>query len=111
MTSAAPPTIDLMAPESFARGQPHDQFRWLRTHDPVHWHPEPDGPGFWAVTRYEDVKAVGRDPGTFSSVPTIMRSTARFIRHTVPSFVYDDCATSGEAARRSPARIFMVHKL
>jgi len=73
LTSAAPaPTIDLTAPESFARGQPHDQFRWLRTHDPVHWHPEPDGPGFWAVTRYQDVKAVGRDPGTFSSVPTIM---------------------------------------
>ena len=74
MTSTAPaPVINLLAPASFAHGQPHDQFAWLREHDPVHWHPEPgDGPGFWAVTRYADVKAVGRDAGTFSSVPSIM---------------------------------------
>src|SRR3954454_21980121 len=64
--------IDLLSPESFAHGQPHEQFEWLRTHDPVHWHEEPDGRGFGAVTRYRDVKAVGRDSGTFSSTPTIM---------------------------------------
>ena len=67
-----PLAIDLLDAVSFAQGQPHDQFRWLREHDPVHRHPEPDGPGFWAVTRYDDVKAVGRDPATFSSRPTIM---------------------------------------
>jgi cytochrome P450 len=65
-------TIDLLSPESFSRGQPHEQFRWLREHDPVHWHTEPSGRGFWAVTRYEDVKAVGRDATTYSSEPTIM---------------------------------------
>jgi cytochrome P450 len=59
-------------PASFAQGQPHEQFRWLREHAPVFRHPEPDGPGFWAVTRYEGVRAVGRDPGVFSSVPTTM---------------------------------------
>ncbi|MEL6984755.1 MAG: cytochrome P450, partial [Actinomycetota bacterium] len=32
----------------------------------------PNGPGFWAVTRHEDVRTVGRDPERFSSVPTIM---------------------------------------
>jgi cytochrome P450 len=64
----AGPKIELLAPESFAAGQPHDQFAWLREHDPVHWHDEPGaGPGFWAVTRYADVKAIGRDPQTFSS--------------------------------------------
>ncbi len=75
MPSTAPaPVIDLLSPASFANGQPHDQFAWLREHDPVHWHPEPggDGKGFWAVTRYADVKAVGRNATTFSSVPTIM---------------------------------------
>ena len=66
------PAIDLLSPSSFAHGQPHDQFAWLREHDPVHWHDEPDGDGFWAVTRYRDVKAIGRDPATFSSIPTIM---------------------------------------
>src|SRR5215210_7421800 len=73
MASTAPaPVIDLLSPTSFAHGQPHDQFAWLREHDPVHWHPESEGEGFWAVTRYADVKAVGRDSATFSSVPTIM---------------------------------------
>lgn len=72
MTITSPPAIDLLDPASFADGQPHDQFRWLREHDPVHRHPEPDGPGFWAVTRHADVKTVGRDPVMFSSDPTIM---------------------------------------
>jgi cytochrome P450 len=67
------PAIALLSPASFDHGQPHDQFTWLREHDPVHWHEEPDGgPGFWAVTRYRDVKAIGRDAATFSSRPGIM---------------------------------------
>ena len=64
--------VDLLDPASFADGQPHEQFRWLRDNAPVYRHPEPDGPGFWAVTRYEDVREVGRDPEHYSSVPTIM---------------------------------------
>jgi cytochrome P450 len=66
------PEIALLDPRSFAGGQPHEQFRWLREHDPVHRHTEPDGPGFWALTGYEHVRAVGRDAATFSSEPTIM---------------------------------------
>ena len=59
--------IDLLSLNSFAHGQPHKQFRWLRANDPVYWHEEPGGPGFWAVTRYEDVCTVSRDPKTYSS--------------------------------------------
>jgi cytochrome P450 len=72
MTALDQPTIDLLALSSFEHGQPHDQFAWLRAHDPVHWHGEPRGRGFWAVTRHRDVKAVGRDSTTFSSRPSIM---------------------------------------
>lgn len=64
--------IDLLSPTSFAAGQPHDQFRWLRENAPVRWHDEPGGKGFWSVTRYEDVWAVDRDFQAFSSEPTIM---------------------------------------
>jgi cytochrome P450 len=64
--------IDLLSPSSYAHGHPTDQYAWLRDNDPVHWHEEPAGPGFWAVTRYEDVKAVGRNAALFSSRPTIM---------------------------------------
>ncbi len=64
--------IDLLDPASFADGQPHEQYRWLRDNAPVYRHPEPDGPGFWAVTRYDDVRDVGRDPEHYSSMPTIL---------------------------------------
>jgi cytochrome P450 len=64
--------IDLLDPASFANGHPHRAYAWLRDHAPVYRHPERDGPGFWVVTRYDDVKAVGRDPETFSSEPTVM---------------------------------------
>ncbi len=64
--------IDLVSPFSYAHGHPADQYAWLRDNDPVHWHEEPDGPGFWAVTPHEDVKAVGRNAALFSSCPTIM---------------------------------------
>jgi len=64
--------IDLLSPDSFASGQPHGQFDWLRTNQPVAWHDEPNGAGFWAVTRHADVWAVDRDFQTYSSEPTIM---------------------------------------
>jgi len=58
--------IDLLA-DTWGRGVPHDQFDRLRRESPVHWHPEPDGPGFWAVTRHADVRTVSHDWETFSS--------------------------------------------
>ena len=61
------PAIDLTSTAVFATGHPWDQYAWLRANDPVHWHDEVDGPGFWAVTRYADVRAVSRRPKTFSS--------------------------------------------
>ena len=61
------PAIDLTSTAVFAAGHPWDQYAWLRANDPVHWHDEVDGPGFWAVTRYADVRAVSRRPKTFSS--------------------------------------------
>ena len=59
--------VDLADPRSYETGQPWDSYQWLRDNDPVHFHEEKDGPGFWAVTRYADVRAVSRDPQTYSS--------------------------------------------
>jgi cytochrome P450 len=74
------PAHDLLDPAAFDGGQPHDAFAWLRENDPIHWHDEPEGPGFWAVTRYDDVKLIGRDPATFSSAEGIMIPGAAGIR-------------------------------
>jgi cytochrome P450 len=59
--------IDLSDPDAFVEAVPHAAFKVLRADDPVHWNPEPDGPGFWAVTRYEDIRHVHRDTATYSS--------------------------------------------
>ncbi|MFD9942230.1 cytochrome P450 [Nonomuraea sp. NPDC059023] len=58
--------VDLVDQDRYAdSGPPHEQLRWLREHDPVHWHP--GEPGFWAVTRYDDVVHVSRHSELFSS--------------------------------------------
>jgi cytochrome P450 len=59
--------IDLIAPDAFADGHPWEQYRWLRDNAPVYRHPDPDGPDFWAVTRYDDVRSISRQPLLFSS--------------------------------------------
>lgn len=60
--------IDLSDPDQFVDAVPHEAFAVLRHEDPVHWTPELDGGrGFWAVTRYEDIREVHRDTETFSS--------------------------------------------
>jgi cholest-4-en-3-one 26-monooxygenase len=59
--------IDLIDPDVFTRGVPHEWFTHLRANAPVWRHPEPDGPGFWVVSKHEDVVEVGRDGQLFSS--------------------------------------------
>jgi cytochrome P450 len=64
---------DVFDPQVFARGVPHEEFRRLRDTAPVCWQPEtevlgwPAGPGYWAVTRYADVRHVLRTPQVYSS--------------------------------------------
>ena len=50
-----------------AGGPPYELFARLRRESPVHRHAEQGGPGFWAVTRYDDVVEVSRDSATWSS--------------------------------------------
>ena len=60
--------VDLTDLQRFTQGQPWADFAAMRDAAPVMWHDEPrDRPGFWAVTRYADVKRVNGDPKTFSS--------------------------------------------
>ncbi len=59
--------INLLSRDQFVEGVPHDWFTWLRQNAPVYRHSEPAGPGFWVITKYDDVVAVGKDAKTFSS--------------------------------------------
>ncbi len=62
--------VNLADPDTFARGFPHDVFRQLRREMPVCWHArahERGGKGFFVVSKYEDVKYIGRTPQIYSS--------------------------------------------
>ena len=59
--------IDLLDRDRFTQGIPHDWFTHLRANAPVYKHPEPDGPGFWVITKHADVITCNRDAASFSS--------------------------------------------
>ena len=59
--------VDLLDLDAFVAGRHHAMFRTLRAEDPVHWAEEPDGPGFWSVTKHADLQTVNRDTTTYSS--------------------------------------------
>jgi cytochrome P450 len=77
--SYRPPHIAYETPEGFDlmdmtmfrdHGQPYDYFHTLREKAPVSWWQPPattDVAGYWALTRYEDVKKCDLDAKTFSS--------------------------------------------
>ena len=90
-----PVTVDVFDPRVFAGGIPHESFRRLRDHEPVAWQREhavgewPAGPGFWALTRYQDVRHVLATPADFSSwlgatqIRDVQGDDLRFIRRMI----------------------------
>jgi cytochrome P450 len=60
-------SVDLLDHDLFADHEPWEVFDLLQREAPVYFHPEPEGRGFWAVTKYDDVLTVIRDAKTFSS--------------------------------------------
>ncbi|HEY4409692.1 MAG TPA: cytochrome P450 [Acidimicrobiia bacterium] len=72
--------VDVLSPGVYADGPPHQQFAWLRANAPVLELALAD-PNLidrcWAISRHDDVRAISRDPETFSSADGIhLRTTA-----------------------------------
>jgi cytochrome P450 len=66
---------DLLDPAKYVDTQPYALFRHLRETDPVRWQEEHDGgPGYFALMRHADVKALETDSDTFASSPTTIIS-------------------------------------
>jgi cytochrome P450 len=59
--------IDLADGELYASGEPEAAWARLRRDHPVYWNARPNGEGFWAVTRHQDVLHVMKDSTVFSS--------------------------------------------
>ena len=54
----------------FTKGQPFNLYKELRDNAPIFFHepmPMDPEPGYWALTRYEDIKHVSMNPKIFSS--------------------------------------------
>jgi cholest-4-en-3-one 26-monooxygenase len=65
----APIDVDLSSPDTFVPGVPHEAFRRLRREAPVFWQEscQEGANGFWSITRYQDLKAISKNPALFSS--------------------------------------------
>ena len=62
--------VDLTSAATFANGHPWEAYARLRSGSPVAWHPEqPESGslGFWAITKWADIRQVSRQPQRFSS--------------------------------------------
>jgi cholest-4-en-3-one 26-monooxygenase len=59
--------VDLTDPSLFREERHHEVLAELRRADPVHWHLDPRGGGFWCLTRHAEVVAANRDTETFIS--------------------------------------------
>lgn len=59
--------IDLKDPDLYVGGMPYAELAALRDAGSVHWNPESDGSGFWAVLGFDDIVTVSRQADLFSS--------------------------------------------
>jgi hypothetical protein len=80
--------IDIANPNVYLRGVAHDRFALLHRETPVFRHREANGPGFWALTRHEDIVRVACNPARSDRRRRFSSAMPREIRNT--------------AARRSP---------
>ncbi|WP_242446008.1 cytochrome P450 [Sphingopyxis lindanitolerans] len=59
--------VDLKDPDLYVGGMPYAELAALRAAGSVHWNPEEDGAGFWAVLGFGDIITVSRQADLFSS--------------------------------------------
>jgi cytochrome P450 len=65
------PNADILSHDTYTQGVPHAAFKRLRDSSGLTWIPETGGTGFWAVTRYDDVLTISKNPQVFSSAKGI----------------------------------------
>ena len=71
--SSRPDGIDFVDPDVLGQGVPLREFAELRRNAPVWWNAQEPGTGgftdggFWVISRHADIKAISRDPDTWSA--------------------------------------------
>jgi cholest-4-en-3-one 26-monooxygenase len=60
--------VQLIDPDFYVtHGYPHDAWTLLRRHAPVYWFDRFAGDPFWAITKYDDIVQISRQPDLFPS--------------------------------------------
>ena len=67
--TTAPPAPNIIHPDEFARGYPHETWTWLRRNAPVYWWERTEGLPFWAVTTHADIVEISKNPTQFTNNP------------------------------------------
>ncbi len=71
--------VNITSPDGYEfSGYPHVHWAYLRDHAPAFRYEQDDLAPFWAITRYEDIQRVSRDPKTFSNKTEIVLRLDQF---------------------------------
>lgn len=120
--SGAPVDTDISSRTFWAKPfeEREKTFAWLREHAPVSYHrpyestllpPDDDTPGFWALTRHDDIQRVSRDPEVFCSEKGIvMEDFPEIIQVASTSFLAMD-APEHTRMRRIVSRAFTPRRV
>jgi cytochrome P450 len=93
-------TIDLLDLAAFSASREHALFTALRDENEIHFNPEPDGPGFWSLVRYDHVSEAARDHKHFLSGHGTQIKDRRAEGHGLACSIADhDPAARGEDRR------------
>lgn len=88
--------VDLLDLSTFVASDEHAAFKTLRDTAPVAFNAEPDGPGFWSLTRYAHVSAAARDHHRFLSGHGTQIKDRRAEGHGHPSVHNSDPPLHGQ---------------
>ena len=103
MTATLDDQVRLMEPAWFM-SYPHDVYARLRREAPVYWSPRD---GLWAISKYDDVRWVSKNPAGSRAVPHLRRRregddrARRARRHRLPRGA-PSCARSRRSVPCTP---------
>ena len=102
-----PKIVDLNDLDTFVPGYPYEAMRKVQREYPVYWNEENHdwGPGFWNLTKYNDLVEVSRDTDTFSSAQGINISYPPEVDPAVLNAVVGNMITMDPPLHRSYRKI------
>ena len=64
-------TLDIISPDHYQQyGYPHEEWALLRREAPIYWYTRTPGVPFWAVTKYQDIITISKQPRRLLNSPS-----------------------------------------